>query len=86
MFYRCLPALVLFLVVIPTGGWAQNPIQAENANQGTDGWQLSNPALHREIEGYASLTSVPVGQTMCPFGKTACGRKLKSRIGDLELR
>jgi hypothetical protein len=40
---------------------AQNRIQTENANPGTSNWQLANPATAREIEGYASLTSVNVG-------------------------
>jgi len=35
-----------------------NPIQRENARLGTFDWRVTNPALHREIEGYASLTSV----------------------------
>src|SRR5262249_42188129 len=39
-----------------------NPIQRENALPGTSEWQLTNPALHREIEGYASFTSVNRGQ------------------------
>ena len=38
-----------------------NPIQDENLRPGTTAWQLSNPADDRQIEGYASLTSVPVG-------------------------
>jgi hypothetical protein len=42
--------------------WAEtNPIQRENARPGTSEWRLTNPALHREIEGYASLTSVNRG-------------------------
>ncbi len=39
----------------------QNPVQMENALSGTSGWQLTNPAVNREIEGYASLTSVNIG-------------------------
>jgi len=42
---------------------AQNPTQIENSNPGT-AWQLSNPALNREIEGYASLTSVNLGSSI----------------------
>src|SRR6185437_3770742 len=42
----------------------QNPIQIENSQSGTPGWQLSNPAVNREIEGYASLTSVNIGGTI----------------------
>jgi hypothetical protein len=35
-----------------------NPIIQENQNPGTTEWELTNPATNREIEGYASLTSV----------------------------
>jgi hypothetical protein len=38
----------------------QNLIQQENSQPGTTAWQLTNPAYNRQIEGYASLTSVPV--------------------------
>jgi hypothetical protein len=38
-----------------------NPVQRENARPGTAEWRLTNPALHREIEGYVSLTSVNRG-------------------------
>lgn len=38
-----------------------NPIVAENARPGTSGWQLDQPADVREIEGYASATSVNRG-------------------------
>ena len=49
-----------------TDSWARdqklsNPIIIENANPGTSVWQLTNPADNHQIEGYASLTSVPVG-------------------------
>src|SRR5436305_835051 len=57
-------AIFVVLAATPFIGKAQNPIQTENANPGTPGWQLSNPALNREIEGYASLTSVNVGATI----------------------
>jgi N,N-dimethylformamidase beta subunit-like, C-terminal len=39
----------------------QNLIQFENCRPGTDSWVLANPATDREIEGYASLTSVNIG-------------------------
>src|SRR3954471_21086571 len=38
-----------------------NVIQDENALPGTASWQLTNPATVREIEGYASATSVNKG-------------------------
>src|SRR5262249_4865935 len=47
-----------------------NETQIENANAGTTAWQLTNPALNREIEGYASLTSVNVGGSISFFVST----------------
>jgi hypothetical protein len=47
-----------------------NPIQAENANPGTSNWTLTNPATAREIEGYASLTSVNIGSDIDFFVST----------------
>ena len=38
-----------------------NKVQRENLQPGTTAWQLTNPADNRQIEGYASLTSVPAG-------------------------
>ena len=38
-----------------------NPIRIENRKRGTNDWELTNPAQNREIEGYASLTSVARG-------------------------
>ena len=40
---------------------ALNEVQIENALPGSPNWELSNPATNREIEGYASLTSVNQG-------------------------
>jgi hypothetical protein len=45
-----------------TTAHAGNPIQRENARPGTTEWQLTNPAVLQEIEGYASLTSVEKGR------------------------
>jgi hypothetical protein len=61
--FRCIYTLVLVFLL---GGvlQAQNPVQTENSLAGTSGWQLSNPAINREIEGYASLTSVNTGGTI----------------------
>jgi hypothetical protein len=69
-------ALRLFIIfsltslghAIGTGG---NETQTENANPGTIAWQLTNPALNREIEGYASLTSVNVGGSISFFVSTS---------------
>jgi hypothetical protein len=63
MFFRCLYALIL-AVTFEEFIYGQNPVQIENAISGTPGWQLSNPAVNREIEGYASLTSVNIGGTI----------------------
>jgi len=45
----------------------ENPTQAENCYSGTDSWRLENPSLSREIEGYASLTSVNKGEQISLF-------------------
>jgi hypothetical protein len=36
-------------------------IAAENSRPGAADWEITQPALHQEIEGYASLTSVNTG-------------------------
>ena len=46
-----------------------NKIQRENRQPGTTAWQLTNPD-DRQIEGYASLTSVPVGGNIDLFVNT----------------
>ncbi len=43
----------------------------ENAKPGSSAWQLVNPALNHEIEGYASLTSVNRGEEIDFFVNTA---------------
>jgi hypothetical protein len=48
-----------------------NRIQKENRQPGTTAWQLTSPADNRQIEGYASLTSVPVGGNISLFVNTA---------------
>ncbi|BAY13120.1 N,N-dimethylformamidase beta subunit family domain-containing protein [Calothrix sp. NIES-2098] len=47
-----------------------NPIVIENQKAGTTDWELSNPATKREIEGYASLTSVNRGNEIKLFVNT----------------
>jgi hypothetical protein len=47
-----------------------NPIQLENQKLGTDEWQLTNPASRREIEGYASQTSINRGEHIDLFVNT----------------
>jgi hypothetical protein len=61
---------IVLTVLFPAIGYGQNPIQIENAQPGTSGWELSNPATNREIEGYGSLTSVNVGGQINLFVST----------------
>ena len=49
---------------------SQNPTVIENQKAGTTDWQLTNPATKREIEGYASLTSVNRGGEIKLFVNT----------------
>src|SRR5438477_3807753 len=67
------PLLVaLSLLVLSEGqNCAANVIQDENALPGTSSWQLTNPAVLREIEGYASLTSVNKGGQISFFVSSA---------------
>ena len=51
-----------------------NPIQMENQRPGTSAWMLTKPALHREIEGYASAASVNQGQTIRLYVNTTAPR------------
>jgi hypothetical protein len=46
-----------------------NPIVIENLKPSTD-WELTNPALEREIEGYASSTSINRGEALDLFVST----------------
>lgn len=52
-------------------GHAATVTQLENAKPGTSSWQLTNPAMSHEIEGYASLTSVDRGGQIRLFVNTA---------------
>jgi hypothetical protein len=53
-----LPLLLLGAGATPERNPPGNPTAAENARAGTRNWELSKPATHREIEGYASVSSV----------------------------
>jgi len=64
-------ALVLLLSAEATTVFASNPTQVENQKAGTSDWQLSNPAIGGDIEGYASLTSVNRGGQISLFVRTA---------------
>jgi hypothetical protein len=59
-------AFCMFLSLSLTIAAQQNPIQAENSLTGTTDWQIANAsaAVNHEIEGYASQTSVNVGETI----------------------
>ena len=48
-----------------------SPIELENRRQGTKDWDLAKVARNREIEGYASLTSVNAGSEISFFVNTA---------------
>src|SRR3954465_7502448 len=39
-------------------------IAAENQRPGTANWEITQPALHQEIEGYASRTSIDAGEAI----------------------
>jgi len=54
-------ALLITLLAWPA---AANVITTENARPGTNEWNVRVRALHGEIEGYASLTSVAPGETI----------------------
>jgi hypothetical protein len=61
---------LILLLHSPVDVFAANPVQTENALTGTGNWVLQNPATSREIEGYASLTSVNIGGTIKFFIST----------------
>ena len=46
----------------------------ENSLPGTHEWELTNPAIQREIEGYASATSVNVGDSINLFINTSASK------------
>lgn len=45
-------------------------VAAENQRTGSPGWEITRPALHQEIEGYASRTSVNGGEPIDLFVST----------------
>src|SRR5438477_4327795 len=66
-----LPGLLLFLAFFGRPPLCvANVIQDENAQVGTTSWQLTNPATQREIEGFASATSVNKGDPISFFVST----------------
>ncbi len=69
--YACSLLCPLIYLLLAAPVHAANPIQIENGKPGTTAWELSNPATNREIEGYASLTSVNRGGQISLFVNTA---------------
>ena len=53
---------------------AANPVAGENQLPGTEEWLLGSPATQREIEGYASTTSVAAGGKIGIYVNTASAR------------
>jgi len=54
-----LPGLAAVPAPDPVG-----PVALENQRAGSPGWELQNPALGHEIEGYSEATSVAPGETV----------------------
>ena len=52
-------------------GSAGNPTRSENEKAGALDWEVTQPAMNREIEGYASRTSVNRGEPIQLFVSTA---------------
>jgi hypothetical protein len=51
-----------------------NPTVVENQRRGSADWEITQPAFDREIEGYASKTSVNAGDVIDLFVNTAAPR------------
>ncbi len=60
-------------------GAAAGATAAENSRPGDPGWQLSKPALAREIEGYASRASVAPGESLSFYVSTP-SRRFDTRV------
>lgn len=61
----------LCIGAIKTTVLAQNHIQIENNKTGTTDWELTNAAQQREVEGYASMTSINKGERIEFFVNTS---------------
>src|SRR5436309_1684514 len=61
-----LPLLVILALFEPpvSPSSVARPIVIENQKPATGDWEITNPALDREIEGYASATSVNRGDAI----------------------
>ena len=66
-------ATVLLVALAATPVWAAS-IRAENQKPGTPDWEITQPAENREIEGYASQTSVDAGEPIDLFVNTRADR------------
>ena len=64
-------SLVLLFSLASQAALSSNPIQIENKKPGTPDWELKNPAINHEIEGFANLTSVNRGGKIDFFVNTA---------------
>jgi hypothetical protein len=83
--YLFVVGAIFLLMASPCSAWvksnawvkapsAVNPIALENQQLGSADWRLTDPALRREIEGYASLTSVNRGGKIELFVNTVAPR------------
>jgi hypothetical protein len=52
-------------VLNEANSYLDNPVRRENQQPGSADWQLTNPTMDGEIQGYASLTSVNRGGSNC---------------------
>jgi hypothetical protein len=68
-----LPAAVALAASQPPAPGAEppNPTIVENQRPGSTDWEITRPAIDREIEGYASATSVNRGSAIDLFVNTA---------------
>lgn len=62
---------VLFVLALATSAGAQNATQLENMKAGSPDWQAGATAQNREIEGYASATSVNRGEQIKLYVSTS---------------
>ena len=53
-----------------SAAWAENQVAIENSLPGTADWSLTSPATNRQIEGYASATSVNAGASISLYVNT----------------
>lgn len=67
---RCVLRIALLTLLLPLPLRAQSVVALENQKPGTTEWRIAKPALDHEIEGYASLTSVPRGGSILIYVNT----------------